>query len=63
MLPEKGKWGLISQRNGKPDPERAKSVQENQRLEELMANLPYSLVIKLANLDRLSIPLGSLVWR
>ena len=39
MLLGKGKWGLISQRNGKPDFERATPVQENQRLEELVANL------------------------
>ena len=38
-LLEKGKEGLISRRNGKPDPQRTKLIQENQRLKELVANL------------------------
>jgi hypothetical protein len=35
----KANGGLISQRNGKPDPERATLVQENELLEEPVANL------------------------
>jgi len=43
----KGKEGLISRRNGKPDPQRAKLIQENQRLKELVANLSVdNLVLK-----------------
>ena len=37
----------ISRRNGKPDPHRAKLIQENQRLKELVANLSVdNLVLK-----------------
>ena len=37
----------ISRRNGKPDPQRAKLIQENQRLKELVANLSVdNLVLK-----------------
>jgi len=43
----KGKEGLISQRNGKVDPQRAKLTQENQRRKELVANLSVdNLVLK-----------------
>ena len=46
-LLEKGKEGLISQRNGRTDPQRAKLIQENQRLKELVANLSVdNLVLK-----------------
>ena len=46
-LLEKGKEGLISQGNGKIDPQKAKLVQENQRLKELVANLSVeNLVLK-----------------
>jgi len=37
-LLEKGKEGLITRRNGKSDPQRAKLIQENQRLKELVTN-------------------------
>ncbi len=46
-LLERGKEGLISPRNGKVDPQRAKLTQENQRLKELVANLSVdNLVLK-----------------
>ena len=46
-LLERGKEGLISRRNGKVDPQRAKLTQENQRLKELVANLSVdNLVLK-----------------
>ena len=46
-LLEEGKDGLITQRNGKLDPQRAKLIQENQRLKELVANLSVdNLVLK-----------------
>ena len=46
-LLEQGKGGLISRRNGKTDPQRAKLIQENQRLKELVANLSVdNLVLK-----------------
>ena len=46
-LLEKGKEGLFSRRNGKPDPQRARLIQENQRLKELVANLSVdNLVLK-----------------
>lgn len=46
-LLEKGKDGLVFRRNGKPDPEKAKVLQENQRLKELVANLSVeNLVLK-----------------
>lgn len=46
-LLEKGKEGLISRGNGKIDPQKAKLVQENQRLKELVANLSVeNLVLK-----------------
>ena len=46
-LREKGKEGLIVRRNGKPDPQRSKLIQENQRLKELVANLSVdNLVLK-----------------
>ena len=46
-LLEKGKEGLISRRNGKSDPQRAKLIQENQRLKELVAKLSVdNLVLK-----------------
>ena len=38
-LLERGKEGLVSRGNGKADPQRAKLIQENQRLKELVANL------------------------
>ena len=42
-----GGKGLISRRNGKPDPQRTKLIQENQRLKELVANLSVdNLVLK-----------------
>jgi len=44
---QNGKEGLISRRNGKSDPQRARLVQENQRLKELVANLSVdNLVLK-----------------
>jgi len=46
-LLEKGKEGLDFRRNGKADPQKAKLLQENQRLKELVANLSVeSLVLK-----------------
>ena len=46
-LLERGKEGLISQRNGKPDPQKAELITENQRLKELVANLSVeNLVLK-----------------
>ena len=46
-LLEKGKEGLVFRRNGKPDPQRAKLIQENQWLKELVANLSVdNLVLK-----------------
>jgi transposase len=46
-LLEKGKEGLIARRNGKSDPQKAKLIQENQRLKELVANLSVdNLVLK-----------------
>lgn len=46
-LLEKGKEGLVSRGNGKIDPQRAKVIQENQQLKELVANLSVeNLVLK-----------------
>jgi len=46
-LLEKGKEGLVFRRNGKSDPQKAKLLQENQRLKELVANLSVeNLVLK-----------------
>ena len=46
-LLEQGKEGLVSRGNGKRDPQRAKLIQENQRLKELVANLSVeNLVLK-----------------
>jgi len=46
-LLEKGKEGLVSRGNGKIDPQKAKLIQENQRLKELVANLSVeTLVLK-----------------
>jgi len=46
-LLEQGKEGLAFRRNGKPDPQKAKLFQENQRLRELVANLSVeNLVLK-----------------
>ena len=46
-LLERGKEGLISQRNGKPDSQKAKLITENQWLKELVANLSVdNLVLK-----------------
>ena len=46
-LLEKGKEGFIARRNGKSNPQRAKLIQENQWLKELVANLSVdNLVLK-----------------
>ena len=46
-LLEKGKEALVSRGNGKVDPQKAKLIQENQRLKELVANLSVdNLVLK-----------------
>ena len=46
-LLEEGKEGLVSRRNGRTDPQRAKLIQENQRLKELVADLSVdNLVLK-----------------
>ena len=46
-LLENGKEGLTSRGNGNTDPQRAKLIQENQRLKELVANLSVeNLVLK-----------------